>query len=249
MVRVSLDSNIQLHEGYRIAIEPGSVLGGTLVTILEGSSKAPLIGKDEAIIGTPPVDFIEEASKTIQSVRNALEDGGILQNLKITMEEFKAITTRLSAGEGTLGKLLADDTVYTELASIASNLSTVSEKLASGEGTLARLIDDETVFNDLQNITGNLKEVSERLASGKGTLGRLLSEDDTLYENLNVAAESVGQIASSIRDGKGTLGRLTQDDELYNQVTALLTELRATLDDFRETAPITTFSSVVAGAL
>ena len=247
-VHVSLDADVQLHTDNKVSIEPGSVLGGKLLTIYEGSSTAPLIPEGGVIYGVPPVDFLDEASQAIQSVRTALEEGGILENLKVTMAEFKTITTRLSKGEGTLGKLLADEEVYTNLTSIVSNLSNVSEKLASGDGTIAQLIDDGTVYEDLKEITSNLKTVSDRLASGKGTIGRLLSEDDTLYENLNTAAEAIGEVASSIRDGKGTLGRLTQDDELYDEVQALLTEVRSLVDDFRETAPITTFSSVFFGA-
>ena len=107
---------------------------------------------------------------------------------------------------------------------------------------------DDQVFVDLQEITSNLREVSDRLADGEGTVGRLLSDDDGLYENLNAAAEAIAEIATSIRDGEGTLGRLASEDDLYVEIQALITEVRAAVDDFRETAPITSFSSVFFGA-
>ena len=39
-----------------------------------------------------------------------------------------------------------------------------------------------------------------------------------------------------------------KDDELYEEAKLLLQEIRATVDDFRETTPITTFTSVFFGA-
>ncbi len=213
-VFASLEGKIKLRDDYRITIEPGSVLGGTLLSVYEGSDNSPELPKGSKLKGIPPVDFLEEASETIQSVRSALDEGGILDNLKTSMEEFKIITRRLSQGEGTLGKLMANDEVYT----------------------------------NLRDITSNLKELSDRVADGQGTMGQLLSEDDALYRNLNAAAESIAEITSSINQGDGTLGRLAKDDELYEELQALIAEVRATVDDFRETAPITSFSSIFFGA-
>jgi ABC-type transporter Mla subunit MlaD len=213
-VLASLEETIKLRDDYRITIEPGSVLGGTFLSVFEGTRQAPELASGVKLLGVAPVDFLEEASETIQSVRSALDEGGILDNLTASMEEFKVITTRLSKGEGTLGKLMKDEDVY----------------------------------SDLKNITANLKELSDRLAAGKGTIGKLLSEDDTLYQNLNSAAESIADIASAINNGEGTLGRLAKDEDLYEELQALITEVRATVDDFRETAPITSFSSIFFGA-
>ncbi|MBN2560002.1 MAG: hypothetical protein JXQ75_03630, partial [Phycisphaerae bacterium] len=56
------------------------------------------------------------------------------------------------------------------------------------------------------------------------------------------------EVATKLNSGEGTLGKLAQDDELYEEAKRLLHELRATVDDFRETAPITTFTSIFFGA-
>lgn len=247
-VGVSLESDITLYEDYEVTIEAGSVLGGKLLTIQPGSPGLEEVALDQILNGVPPVDLMQEASRTIQEVRSSLEDGGILENLEVTMKEFRSLSEQLGRGEGTLGRLMTDDTLYVDLSQIAKDLGKVSDELAHGEGTIPQLLRDDTVYRDLQDISGNLKEVSARLAAGKGTLGRLLSEDDALYRNLNEATASINDVAASIRNGEGTLGKLTTDDELYVELQNLLTEARATLDDFRETAPITTFSSIFFGA-
>jgi len=42
--------------------------------------------------------------------------------------------------------------------------------------------------------------------------------------------------------------KMVKDEKLYNDIQSIVKEARATIDDFRETAPITTFSSIFFGA-
>ena len=213
-VSVNLDQPVELHDDYAIEILPSSVLGGRYLNIYEGSHGAPMIPKGAVVKGLTPVDLIDEATKTTQMIKKALEEGKIIENLKSTMAQLNDVTAKLSKGEGTIGKLMADNKVY----------------------------------DDLQAITTNLKDISERAAKGKGTIGKLLSEDDTLYTNLVEAAASIKNITASIEKGDGTLGKLVKDDKLYEEAKITLHEIRAAIDDFREAAPITTFSSIFFGA-
>ena len=91
-------------------------------------------------------------------------------------------------------------------------------------------------------------EISGRLARGEGTMGRLLSEDDQLYENLSAAVASMRTVLGSVESGEGTLGRLISDDEVYEQLKNALVEVRAMIDDLRETSPFTTFGTLFFGA-
>jgi phospholipid/cholesterol/gamma-HCH transport system substrate-binding protein len=69
-----------------------------------------------------------------------------------------------------------------------------------------------------------------------------------LYTNLMAAATSIKNISASIEQGDGTIGKLIKDDKLYEEAKMTLHEIRAAIDDFREAAPITTFSSIFFGA-
>lgn len=213
-VSVNLEQPVELHEDYAIEILPSSVLGGRYLNIYEGSQSVPEIPKGAVIKGVTPVDLIDEATKTTQMIKQALDEGKIIDNLKSTMAQLNEVTAKLSKGEGTIGKLMADDQVY----------------------------------NDLHEITSNLKDISDRAAKGKGSIGKLLSEDDQLYNNLLEASASIKSISASIEKGEGTVGKLVKDDKLYEEATITLHEIRAAIDDFRESAPITTFSSIFFGA-
>ena len=145
-------------------------------------------------------------------------------------------------------KALIEGGIIENLKTTMAQLNEVTAKLSRGEGTIGKLLTDDKVYEDLHDITANLKDISERAAKGKGTIGKLLSEDDQLYNNLAEAFASIKTIATSIEKGDGTVGKLVKDDKLYNELLMTMHEARAAIDDFRETAPITTFSSIFFGA-
>lgn len=221
IVRAELDSPVHFRQGYKVEVLDSSVLGGKQLAVYEGPLNAPDIAEDAIIYGKSPVNLLDELSETVVSVKKVMD--------------------QISSGQGTLGKLIYDDAVY-------DNLRDVSGKLANGDGTLGKLINDETVYADLQSTMASLKDVSGRLANGEGTLGKLLSEDDALYQDLSASMTNLKEITGKISSGDGTLGKLVNNDEMYQEAQKLLAELRAAIDDMRETSPVTTFSTIFFGA-
>ncbi len=108
-------------------------------------------------------------------------------------------------------------------------------------------MNDGQLYADAQEVAANLKDISARLNRGEGTLGRLLAADDQVYEDLAATIASFRKMSESIGKGEGTIGKLVADEELYQEFKALVREVRATVDDIRETSPVTTFSSIFFG--
>ena len=248
-MRLSTEAELDIREDYQVEILTSSVLGGKYLQVVEGNKSTPKVSKDAILMGNSPIDLIDQATETFGSIKQAMVDGGILDNLTVTMNELKKLSVNLNAGQGTFGKLITDDSTYTNFFSLSANLEEVSRNLKEGKGTLGRLLVDEQIFEDLQVTTSNLRIISDRLQNGKGLLARLLSEDDELYQNLKGAVASLNSVATKISSGEGTLGKLAADDMLYEEAQLLLQEVRAAVDDFRETAPITSFTSIFFGAL
>ena len=247
-VELSLRDELTLHEDYRISVEPSSILGGRYVAVDPGHADMPVVKQMDVLNGAPQLDFIDEATKTVAAVRKTLVEGGVLTNVENAVRNLSQVSENLAQGKGTIGKLIKDEEVYNELKDITANLKNVTDKIDRGEGSIGKLMNDDAVYTNVLAITANLREVSDRLAQGKGTLGKLLSEDDKLYKDLSEAAASIKDITGTISRGEGTLGKLAKDDQVYDQLNKLLTEVRATVDDLRETSPVSTFSSVLFGA-
>jgi len=248
-LRLGLMCPLDLREDYRVEILPSSVLGGRYVYIYEGSPTAPPLPEGTPLRGTPPVDFLDSATRVVQSIRRVLEEEGLLANLRDAGQHINEITRKLAEGEGTLGRLLAEDSIYNDIAALTADLRKASDRLAAGESSLSRLLSDEgEVYANVAELTKNLREASARLNSADSLLGRLLSPDDTMYEDLRGAVQSLRNVADTVARGEGTLGRLLMQAELYDEIRMLVNELRATVDDFRETSPISTFTSIFFGA-
>lgn len=248
-VTLGLDRELELKTDYRIEILPTSVLGGRYLSVFEGSPDAALLPKDTRIKGQLPVELIEEATRMVKQIRDALDEGQVLTNIKTAMKNVSEVTVKLNEGQGTIGKLINDDEVYRDLKELSSNLKTLSARLNAPDHSIAKLLDDKgKVYEDIAAITANLRKTSQELADGKGLLGKLLSEDDTVYDDLKASAAAIKDITTTMSAGEGTLGKLAKDDALYVELRLMINELRATLDDFRENSPITTFTSIFFGA-
>lgn len=227
-VYVTLDVPIKLRYGYKIDVVDASMLGGKYLKIYEGPEDAPALGENVTILGSKPVDMIQELGKAVNGLQSMIE--GVEQ------------------GEGTLGKLLRDDAMYNNMVEISDGLKSVVARIEQGKGTVGKLINDPAVYDDAAALVSNLREISERLAAGEGTLGKLMSEDAALYDDVSATMVSVRSIAETIDAGEGTLGKLVRDAKLYDETTSLVEDVRAAVDDLREASPITSFGSVIFGA-
>jgi phospholipid/cholesterol/gamma-HCH transport system substrate-binding protein len=92
--------------------------------------------------------------------------------LRAVTAHLEVITERIASGEGSLGRMVSDDTFYDE----------ARETMAG-----------------LRASAASVDEVATQMRSGQGTLGRLLT-DDTLYRETADAVRALGRTAESIED-------------------------------------------------
>lgn len=255
-VRCALDRPLALRQGYLIEVVSTSVLGGRQLRIVNGPPANPLLPDDTVFSGATPLDMMAEAAQVVHEVRVALTDGGILEQITEGVASLNRVAGRLARGEGTLGALLADDAPYQDLVAIMGDVRRVAgqayDLLAAverGEGTVGKLFKDSAIGDHLAAVMADVRAITARLHGGQGTLGRLLSADDALYEDLAQTMASLRAVTAQVEKGEGSLGKLIADDALYQQAKALVDEIRATVDDFREASPLTTFTSILFGAL
>ena len=56
-------------------------------------------------------------------------------------------------------------------------------------------------------------------------------------------------VTDRLERSEGTLGRLVSDGALHDELSALVKDLRQIVDNYRDTTPISTFGSLIGGAL
>lgn len=179
---------------------------------------------------------------------------GTLSDLRATTAEVRASIETLRNGQGTLGKLLTDDTLYANAVSTVESLQTIITGLEGGKGVLGALMSDEPLAEELRAVVNNLANLTRGLQSGEGLLGRML-KDEALAENIQgvvanflAASEGLRVVGEQLKNGDGSLGRLLSDPELYEEALTALKLITRSLEDYREAAPISAFTSAFFSA-
>jgi phospholipid/cholesterol/gamma-HCH transport system substrate-binding protein len=182
-------------------------------------SKLGSIGEDIKSITKPLGDVMKtvDADKMAEMVDNlnkfSSELGGIGNDAKETVRKAKdafssleEIGDRVKKGEGTLGKLITDDSVYQDAKKTVETakeavetLKNISETIERGEGTLGKLVKDESLYQDAREAVQSVKGFTEKLEKGEGTLGKLIS-DDTLAKEAEKTMKKVQKAAEGIEE-------------------------------------------------
>jgi phospholipid/cholesterol/gamma-HCH transport system substrate-binding protein len=136
-----------------------------------------------------------------------------IKKAKDAFSQMQDIGEKVNKGEGTLGKLITDDTVYqdakktVEAAKEAAEsakkavetLKNVSDSIERGEGTLGKLVKDESLYNEAKETLQSVKGIAEKVEKGEGTLGKLVS-DDTLIKEAEKTMKKVQRAAEGIEE-------------------------------------------------
>jgi phospholipid/cholesterol/gamma-HCH transport system substrate-binding protein len=223
-----------------------SLLGTNFLDLTFGSPAAQTAPQGSLLQSAEPPDLntllarLNDAAGDVQVLAKQMNEGlgKSFEPIASAFQSMDKIAKQIEKGQGTLGKLIANDDLYREIQGLASNMNKLSQSLAKGEGTLGKLVSDDALYKDLRALTGDLRVASQGLArmskdieSGKGSLGKLI-KDETLYveakNTLVEAREALGglrTISKRVADGKGTLGRLLNDDALYTDMQGAVASL------------------------
>ncbi len=173
----------------------------------------------------------EELFTKIQQIADRLKDIG---------DNLSATTADINAGKGVIGRLVKDDQLSDDVSKAVKSIREITEKINGGQGSFGKFVNDDTIANDL-------KDLAEKLKNGDGTLGKLIANDE-LYQKIAKIADDLSEASDALKTGRGTLGKLVMDSELYDQVARALATVTRTLEEYREAAPISTFTSVLFSA-
>jgi phospholipid/cholesterol/gamma-HCH transport system substrate-binding protein len=136
------------------------------------------------------------------------------------LQQLNQLLADARAGRGTLGKLVADDALYTEMHAFVASAAQLSRAINSGRGTMGSLINDPSVHNALKSSLENLQTMTARINSGQGALGRFLNDEAT-GRSLSSTMANMDQVTGRLTRGEGTAGKLLTDQQLYDRLNSM----------------------------
>lgn len=213
----------QIRADSRARLRTQGLLGDRVVDIRPGSPEADVLAEGDTLLSSEPLDYqeiLEQAS-------------GAVTGLARLTRRLEEVTRRALAGEGSLGRLITDETLYRELSSLSGSLARVLERAAGGEGSLGKLLTDDRLYDRLVSVTASLDTLTAGVAGGRGTLGRLATSD-SLYREARSTVTRADSLLRRLEAGQGTAGKVLTRDELYEELLKALTDVNALLADLRE---------------
>ncbi|MDF1580411.1 MAG: MlaD family protein [Desulfuromonadales bacterium] len=213
--------SVELVADSTASIRQINLLGGQFLGISFGTRGQPVLppGSELMTEETANIDqLITNLDRNQEKVFDNLGDliVEIRGNISEMVERLSAVVRRIDNGEGTLGLLVNNPSLYDNLNESLVSLKSVLTRLENGDGTIGKLINDPSLYDDAAGTVANLRSVSADLQQGTGTLGLLL-KDEQLYNQLNIAAARLDSILAKTDDNQGTLGRLVNEPGLYDE--------------------------------
>lgn len=249
VLTMSLNPDVQLHEGAVAQVTSLGMLGDKYIEILPGDFSLPLLPPG-AVLGSATVPSFDDVMRVateigadVKEVTEALRGsiGGpqgeetmreIVENireltgsLKVLIAENQANVNRTTANFAEFSATLRD-----ELPKIADKMNLLADQLngvvGENRGDLqASMGNIRELTERLQVTADNLNQITGKIASGEGSIGKLVN-DDTTVNNLNSTLDS-------IESGIGTLNETMGRYRHYRLQVGLRSEMLMATDNSR----------------
>jgi phospholipid/cholesterol/gamma-HCH transport system substrate-binding protein len=229
--RVRTDSTAQL-------VATSVLANDKMINITPGTAKGDSVAENHVLDSSAAIS-INQLTQTGNDLLNQIN------RLAVPTNE---ILNKANQGEGTLGRIINDQSLYNNLDATVGETKLTMQKLQNtiervnrGEGSAGKLLNDPALYNNLNRTVAQLEAISTDLRAGRGTAGKFL-RDDALYndaraavqdvraavQRLNEFADSLEPITRDLNEGRGTLGKFLKDEQLYNDARDTLAKFNST---------------------
>jgi phospholipid/cholesterol/gamma-HCH transport system substrate-binding protein len=181
-------------------IQTEGLVGNKIISLKMGSSKAEQVEDGGMILSREPVSFADIIEET----------QGIMAYTKEMTKDLSDIVSKVNTGDGTIGKLLNDDSLYyaaanltksadRSLLSITSELNIVTNQFNKlGEGV-------ESVVTNVNNVVARLDSMLLDVSEGKGIIGSLMKEGTTQDSSFTAILTGLREVTEQSRIAAGRL--------------------------------------------
>jgi len=218
-MKIEIKAQQYIRKNAKVKISSDGIIGNKILVIYGGTEKSFQVQEGDTL-GVEKTFSSEDMLNTIQENN---------KNLLVITNDFKIISKKLAAGEGTIGKLLNDSSVYEHI-----DAATASLQVASARA---------------QQLVGSLATFSAGL-NKKGTLANELTTDTVVFGSVKASVLKLQQMADTAKvfitnlkragsNQNSTIGVLLHDEAAGAHLKATLKNLESSskkLDEDLEAA-------------
>jgi phospholipid/cholesterol/gamma-HCH transport system substrate-binding protein len=220
----------------RIEMEvPEHTLGSIPIDSVSSISSANILGTKYINIKSGKSETKVRAGQEIQSLNtaefeNVVQQGyAVLTSLQGTVDRVDKIIGKVESGEGSIGKLLVDETLYNHFLAIVDEVKQLADALNSDQGTLGKLLYDREVYDDFRKTLARADSLIQGLQEGQGTAGLFL-KDRAVYDETRKTIAGFRKIVDGLNAGEGSAGKILKSDDLHKQLSDTIAKLDLMMD-------------------
>jgi phospholipid/cholesterol/gamma-HCH transport system substrate-binding protein len=227
LLELSLNPQVQLHQGATAQVTSLGMLGDKYVEITPGDPLAPLLAPGAELGGSNPPSFDDvlkvatdigaDVKEVTEALRGSIGGPAGTEALAEIVENIRELTASMKVliadNQGNVNQTTENfmefsATLRDELPRITEKMNLLADQL---NGVVGENRDDlQASMSNIRDLTerlqasaDNLNSITGKIASGEGSIGKLV-HDETTVDNLN---ETLDSIEGGVNTLNETLGR------------------------------------------
>jgi phospholipid/cholesterol/gamma-HCH transport system substrate-binding protein len=238
-VNMKIQARFEIKTDAKAFIKFTGLMGQNFVSIEGGSPGAPRLVSGSLETGEQPdlstlmtklegvATGVENLTKSFSSDNLSILLGPLTDFIKqnsgpltAVISNMKNVSDQVASGQGTVGRLVMDDSFYNSAYSAVTNLQYATsdikgltghadamieemrglvDDINQGKGTLGKLAKDEALYNETMLSMANLREILQKMNRGEGTIGKLIN-DDSFLKNAKLSLQKLDKATDSLED-------------------------------------------------
>ncbi len=197
LVTMTIESNIKrfIKKDAEVTIGSEGLVGNKIVTISSGTKTSSSVDNGDYLKSIKPVDIGDILNNLNESTKEAE---------KIS-KEITDITTKINEGQGTLGQLVNNASLYytidSTMRSFASYTGTINQLLYKTSNAVDQVSKDITGFTyQIRSITTDIADITRKINSSESLVGTLLT-DTAFANNIKLTIKNANQTTSNLERG------------------------------------------------
>jgi len=177
-VEMSLDKKVYelIKKDSKVSIISEGLVGNKIIEISAGTASAQSIQDGDYLESVKPVSM----ENIMQNLKLITEDASILS------KDISSIIGKVDKGEGTLGQLINNNSLYKNIDStfnsFGKNSENINKLILSLTGVMNSVtLNINSLTDDVRKVTDNLADITDKMNSNRSIVGTLLT--DTVFAN------------------------------------------------------------------
>jgi phospholipid/cholesterol/gamma-HCH transport system substrate-binding protein len=197
MVEMTIVSSVRkfIKRDSKVKIVSEGLIGNKIIDITPGGENVPSINEDEWLQSLKPVEA--------EDIMKSLKETG--DNASIVTKDLASIISKVANGEGTLGQLITNSSLYDGVDSTLRGFATSTGLVNNVLRNIASSIDIITtevipMTQKIRSITQDISEITNKMNSSQSVVGTLLT-DTNFANNLKSLMRNADQTTANLEQG------------------------------------------------